>query len=264
VLLAQHDALGAFELVERAMHVNAVDMRVVDELMVLGARAAADLVERASDDRDRTALETHRVALSRLVKARAELPGIAFQPSGTDDTTQLARAALFAAEYGRANGVKDQINRWRQAVATCAEAGLGWEEQVSSWRLTCALIESEASGSEAAALLRSVHDYAVQHSATPLLYCVEVLAASSRISLTSPSNLAPAAAPAAFSGVTPRETEVLAHLMANRTNAEIAETLVISEKTVSVHVSNLLRKTETGSRREVAALARRVGWGTGA
>ncbi len=69
--------------------------------------------------------------------------------------------------------------------------------------------------------------------------------------------------PAAFSGLTPRETEVLAHLVANRTNAEIAEALFISEKTVSVHVSNLLRKTETGSRREVAALARRVGWVTG-
>src|SRR3954452_22722879 len=52
-------------------------------------------------------------------------------------------------------------------------------------------------------------------------------------------------------------------LVANRTNAEIAQTLFLSEKTVSVHVSNLLRKTDTGSRREVAALARRVGWGTG-
>ena len=60
--------------------------------------------------------------------------------------------------------------------------------------------------------------------------------------------------PAAFTGLTARENEVLAHLVANRTNAEIAEALFISEKTVSVHVSNLLRKTDTGSRREVAAL----------
>ena len=67
--------------------------------------------------------------------------------------------------------------------------------------------------------------------------------------------------PAAFTGLTARETEVLAYLVANRTNAEIAEALFISEKTVSVHVSNLLRKTDTESRREVGALARRVGWG---
>ena len=66
--------------------------------------------------------------------------------------------------------------------------------------------------------------------------------------------------PAAFTGLTARETEVLGYLVANRTNAEIAQALFISEKTVSVHVSNLLRKTDTASRRDVAALARRVGW----
>ena len=88
---------------------NAVDPRVVDELMVLGARAAADLVQRASDDRDQAAVQTHREALTRLVKTRATLPGIAFQPSGPDDTVQAARAALFAAESGRAEGVEDQI-----------------------------------------------------------------------------------------------------------------------------------------------------------
>jgi DNA-binding CsgD family transcriptional regulator len=263
VLLAQHDPVGAFELVERVLPVNAVDLRVVDELMVWGARAAADLVERAFDDRNQTAVWTHRAALTRLVNTRATLPGIAFQPSGPDDTTQVARAALFAAESGRAAGVEDQISPWREAVAACAEAGLGWEQQVSSWWLACTLIESGASGSEAAALLRGIHDYAVQHSATPLLTRVEELAASVRISLASPSALPAAAVPAALSGLTPRETEVLAHLMANRTNAEIARTLFISEKTVSVHVSNLIRKTASRSRREVAALARRVGWGTG-
>ena len=52
---------------------------------------------------------------------------------------------------------------------------------------------------------------------------------------------------------------MLSHLVAGRTYAEIAEALFISEKTVSVHVSNLLRKTGTRSRVEVAALARRTG-----
>jgi DNA-binding NarL/FixJ family response regulator len=56
---------------------------------------------------------------------------------------------------------------------------------------------------------------------------------------------------------------VLTLIADGRTNREIGAALFISEKTVSVHVSNLLRKTATGSRREVAALARRVGWGTG-
>ena len=262
VLLALHDPVGSFELVERVLPVNVVDLRVVDELMVWGARAAADLVERASDDRDQTAVQTHREALTRLVQTRATLPGIAFQPSGPEDTTQLAWAALFAAESGRADAVEDQTSLWRKAVAACAEAGLGWEQQVSTWRLASALMESGAPGGEAAALLRGVHDYAVQQRALPLRTRVEELAASARISLTVPRLPTPEDVPAAFNGLTARETEVLAHLVANRTNAEIAQTLFISEKTVSVHVSNLLRKTETGSRREVAALARRLGWVT--
>jgi DNA-binding NarL/FixJ family response regulator len=58
--------------------------------------------------------------------------------------------------------------------------------------------------------------------------------------------------------LTRREREVLDHLVAGRTYAEIAEELVISVKTVSVHVSNLLRKTDTSSGRELAALARRL------
>jgi DNA-binding CsgD family transcriptional regulator/tetratricopeptide (TPR) repeat protein len=263
VLLAQHDPVGAFELVERVLPLNAVDPRVVDELMVLGARAAADLVQRASDGRDQTAVRAHRESLTRLVKSRSTLPGILFQPSCPVDTLQPARAALFAAESSRADGVEDQVSPWREAVAACATAGLGWEQQVATWRLASALMQPGAPSPEAAELLRGVHDYAVQHSATPLQTRVEELAASARISLAAPLLPVAEAVPAAFTGLTAREIEVLPLLVANRTNAEIARTLSISEKTASVHVSNLLRKTETRSRREVAALARRVGWGIG-
>ena len=42
------------------------------------------------------------------------------------------------------------------------------------------------------------------------------------------------------------------------TNREIAEELVISEKTASVHVSNILRKLGVANRREAAALAQRL------
>ena len=119
MLLAKDDPAAAFELVERVLPFNAVDPRVVDDLMVLGARAAADLVQRASDDRDQTAVQRHREALTRLIKTRATLPGIAFQPSGPDDTVQVARAALFAAESGRADGVGTRSasggRRWPRA-----------------------------------------------------------------------------------------------------------------------------------------------------
>ncbi len=130
MLLAEDDPAGAFELVERVLPFNTIDPRVLDELVVFGARAAADLVQQASDDRDQAAVRRHRDALTRLMKARAALPGIIFQPSCADDTVQAARAALFAAEHGRADGCEDQVRLWRDAVAACATAGLGWEQQL--------------------------------------------------------------------------------------------------------------------------------------
>jgi DNA-binding CsgD family transcriptional regulator len=263
MLLARGESAGAFELLERVLPYNSRDRRVLDELMVLGARAAADLVQCAADDRAHAAVQRHRDALTGLMKTRATLPGIAFQPSGPDDTVQFALTALFAAESGRAEGHEDQVRLWRDAVAACAAAAMGWEHQLSSWRLATALIEAGGSGAEAAELLRGVHDYASRQGAAPLRARVEELAASARISLVAPRLPHSESTPAAFNGLTAREREVLAHLVANRTNAEIAQTLFISEKTVSVHVSNLLRKTDTRSRREVAALARRVGWGVG-
>ena len=58
--------------------------------------------------------------------------------------------------------------------------------------------------------------------------------------------------------LTPREREVLALIEDGATNRQIAQALVISEKTVSVHVSNLLGKLGAAHRGEAVAIARRV------
>jgi DNA-binding CsgD family transcriptional regulator len=60
-------------------------------------------------------------------------------------------------------------------------------------------------------------------------------------------------------GLTPREVEVLRLVGQGYTNARIAETLFISRKTASAHVSNILGKLEVGRRAEAAAIAARVG-----
>jgi DNA-binding NarL/FixJ family response regulator len=54
---------------------------------------------------------------------------------------------------------------------------------------------------------------------------------------------------------TPREVEVLALMAQGRTNRQIGAALYISEKTASVHVSNILGKLSAGSRTEAVAVA---------
>ena len=59
-------------------------------------------------------------------------------------------------------------------------------------------------------------------------------------------------------GLTPREAEVLALVAAGQTNRQIGEELFVSEKTASVHVSNILRKLGVSSRVDAAAVAQRL------
>ena len=61
-----------------------------------------------------------------------------------------------------------------------------------------------------------------------------------------------------LSRLTPREREVLDLLAAGATNKTIGATLFITEKTASVHVSNLLAKLGVANRGEAAALARHL------
>lgn len=56
-------------------------------------------------------------------------------------------------------------------------------------------------------------------------------------------------------GLTEREAQVLARVAAGASNREIAATLVISEKTVARHLSNIFTKINVSSRTEAAAYA---------
>jgi DNA-binding NarL/FixJ family response regulator len=60
-------------------------------------------------------------------------------------------------------------------------------------------------------------------------------------------------------GLTPREAEVARLLIERLTNAEIAERLFISAKTVDHHVSSVLGKLEVPTRRAAADAASRLG-----
>ena len=60
-------------------------------------------------------------------------------------------------------------------------------------------------------------------------------------------------------GLSGREREVLVLVAQGRTNREIGERLFISQKTVGVHVGNILAKLEVSGRVEAAAVAIRLG-----
>jgi DNA-binding NarL/FixJ family response regulator len=61
-------------------------------------------------------------------------------------------------------------------------------------------------------------------------------------------------------GLTERQAEVLALIVAGCSNADIAEELFISEKTAGHHVAAVLAKLNASSRLQAAAIATTRGW----
>jgi two-component system, NarL family, response regulator LiaR len=72
----------------------------------------------------------------------------------------------------------------------------------------------------------------------------------------------PACLPEEMQGLTEREREVLEQIARGLTNHEIAEKMVISEKTVKTHVSNLLDKLGLEDRTRAAIWALKHGLGS--
>ncbi|MFG1815209.1 AAA family ATPase [Kribbella sp. NPDC049174] len=256
-LLATGRPEQALDLLTRTIGTQYADTRDADEMLVWGARVAADLMEAARDQGDSDAVRTTQAAFDELLTARRGMQPSAFKAGGPTDLIQPAMQALFTAESARYAAESPTSAEWEEAVRRCDAAGLRWDEAVASWRWAQALHGEGASRNVVAEPLRSAHRFAAEVGAIPLRDQVEALAALGGIPLQEPAELPDV--PARLSSLTKREQEVLSHLVAGRTYAEIAKALFISEKTVSVHVSNLLHKTGTSSRREVAALAIRLG-----
>jgi len=195
-------------------------------------------------------------AIARVRAARERSVVAAFEDQARDPGQGAVRA-LYDAEVARALGTPDTAARWQEAIQLADEAGLRFVAAEARLRLAEALL-GERRRREAAAPLREAYDRAISMGARRLHDEVASVAAAARVPLDEEPGGAPPVAPDGI-GLTAREQEVLGHLVAGRTYAEIAAALVISEKTVSVHVSNLLRKTGTSSRVEAAAWARRSG-----
>ena len=108
--------------------------------------------------------------------------------------------------------------------------------------------------------LWEAHAVAARIGARPLLRELELLAQRARLDPAPPQPAFPKEkhGPAEILGLTAREAEVLNLLARGYTNREIAAALVISVKTVSVHVSHILRKLGVPNRLEAAATIYRL------
>jgi DNA-binding CsgD family transcriptional regulator len=226
-----------------------------ERLLPLAARALAD---RAQAHRDRR--EYPDRALERLWLLRAEHPRIIEDGLIPDIYRQQVQAhqASYDAETERAHARPGQADAWTDAAERHGAAHLPWDAAYAWWR--AAQAAGPVSRRSAAQALRNAYDLAVDLGARQLVHDLEALAAQSRIPLASlPPQ--PEACPSPLPGLTPREAEILDHITAGRTYGEIARALVLSDKTVSTHVSHLLRKTATHNRHELAELVRRLSSG---
>lgn len=162
--------------------------------------------------------------------------------------------ATVPAEQSRANG-SDTPDEWAAVVASWDEIGQPYRAALARYRQADALLRVR-SRDAAAQLLADVLGVADALGAAPLAAQVRSLAQRARLTL---SVGVPARDPVAALNLTPRELEVLALVAQGRTNRQIGAALFISEKTASVHVTNLLRKLGVTNRTEAAAIAQRVG-----
>jgi DNA-binding NarL/FixJ family response regulator len=115
------------------------------------------------------------------------------------------------------------------------------------------------SADRAGTSLRQARSIASELGAAPLLVEIDAVSRRTRISIEAPARVILDESSAQSLGLTPREAEVLALVAAGRTNRQIGDELFVSDKTASVHVSNILRKLGVNSRVDAAAVAQRLG-----
>jgi DNA-binding CsgD family transcriptional regulator len=233
--------------------------------------AAAGLAAEA--ERAEGALARHAAAeRDDAQQAAAELIGVARAAGGKPEAvlTSLTGAELVTAEaeWSRVAGGGDPA-RWAAAAAAWDGLGFPWPAAYARWRLGEALFAAGAPRDEAAAVVRQAWTAAQELGAGRLVQELEGLARRGRVELdaappeagSAPERLPPSPAEiaAAEFGLTPRELEVLALVADGQTNRQIAEALFISDKTASVHVSNILAKLGAANRGQAAAAAHRLG-----
>jgi DNA-binding CsgD family transcriptional regulator/tetratricopeptide (TPR) repeat protein len=252
----QGDGAAARAATAKALqYLTADDRRLAIAVCHIGLRAEADAAERAHDRRadPSEVADIHATGQQLLNNARESLAQL-----GGNHPTARAHAAGCEAEFTRLQ-LRSDPKQWAELAATWDAISEPYEAAYARWRQAEALLATRAPG--AAAVLGQAYHTTVDLGEVPLRHEIERLAQRARIDLQPPSAKSPTASlgrMAKAQGLTPREQEVLRHLLEGRTNRQIARALFISEKTASVHVSNIMSKLGAANRSEAAAIAHRL------
>jgi DNA-binding CsgD family transcriptional regulator/tetratricopeptide (TPR) repeat protein len=246
--------------VAEGLRVAGADPGYAAPLYALGLRAAADRAELARARRDdEEVLEARRAGDTLTGQLQARL-----SPEGADAAVPTprteAQAVLCQAELARLDGRTDP-DLWEAAAKAWERLGEPYPTSYARWRLAEALLLGGLGREQVEPSLRAAHQTTVELGAAPLRAEIEALARRGRLDLGSEAAATAAAKPSSPLdplGLTAREQEVLALVAIGRTNAQIAETLFISPKTATVHVSNILTKLGVRNRVEAATIAHRL------
>jgi len=227
------------------------------ELFVMTARACADRTELARARGDTARLLDIQVDSGRLADLHAAAKTDPFA-SRLLPVTGAAHGLSWRAEWTRLRGEHDP-QAWHAAAAAWEALSRPHRAAYARWRHAEALLARPYGRAPATEILRAAARQAAQH--LPLSAAISELAHRARIDVAEPdaAERPEEAAPAGAFGLTDREHAVLRLLGQGRTNAQIGETLFISTKTASVHVSNIIRKLGVATRVEAAAVAARAG-----
>jgi DNA-binding CsgD family transcriptional regulator/tetratricopeptide (TPR) repeat protein len=204
--------------------------------LVLVARVAAAAAEAGASDALATVERVRSLFESRRADANAVLA------ANVDGWL-----AVLDAEIASVSGKHDP-DLWRSARDAMVERGYVEQAAYCGVRLVDAL--GQVAADDIADALADAHHRARELGAAKHVEDLETLARKHRVKGIG-------AAPAqGTAGLTAREREVLSLVARGTTNREIGEALFISEKTASVHVSNILAKLGVSNRGEAAAVAR--------
>jgi DNA-binding CsgD family transcriptional regulator len=241
----------AFEVVDRALHdPEPGDLRYLEpHLCALGLRALVERIRQAAVRRDAAAIADARNSGHLLLeRARRSVACAAAVSPEAHGWTAVAES-----EHTRVES-SPSPERWQDAIAIWDQLERPYLAAYCRWRLAEALLAAGAPRIDAALPAREAHHVARRLAATALVHELEQLARRARVDLVGvDASSLPDDGDAL--GLTAREREVLQLLARGYTNREIASELTISVKTVSAHVSHILRKLDVTSRLEAAEIA---------